>query len=98
MFLTSDIHDYHDNTPDDDDDLHAPEPQGGSKGSWGWRGCINVSTLVILILSIITLFTAYPVIHQVQVDSYNRAHPKIGINGTGQVPVLLVSTFFSRSP
>lgn len=89
IFLQSDLHDYNDSAHDDDDDLHAPEEKGAPRGGWGWRGVINVSTLVILILAILTLFTAYPVIHQVQADLYRKSHPSVlKINGTGQVPVL----------
>lgn len=89
MFLTSDLHEYNNNALDDDDELHAPDDKEEYRGSWGLRGLINVSTLVILILALLTLFTGYPVIHQVQSDRYNKAHPSsLKINSTGQAPVL----------
>ncbi|KAH9851610.1 glycoside hydrolase family 16 protein [Lenzites betulinus] len=78
--------------PDLDDPLHNPDPVRDaaldrSCAPFSSRGWLNVSALVLIVVSIIVLFAGYPII-----DHYVHDSPKVtgfnlgGINATGQVP------------
>ncbi|PWN50381.1 concanavalin A-like lectin/glucanase [Violaceomyces palustris] len=81
-----------DDSPEDDDELHAVEKDGRwDKGSHGfsWRGVWNVATLVALALSLLMLFLGYPVLsHFDKAYTTNGGFNLGGTNGSGQVPDL----------
>ena len=76
---------------DDDDYLHRPDYGEDKRALWSWRGILNISVLVILILALLTLFICYPVLDFVMKAPRNNAiDGNIRINATGQAPVLYV--------
>lgn len=79
---------------DDDDYLHKPDYGEDKRALWSWRGILNISVLVILILALLTLFICYPVVSFLANNARNLAiDGNIRINGTGQAPVLYVQHF-----
>ncbi|TEB26060.1 concanavalin A-like lectin/glucanase [Coprinellus micaceus] len=78
--------------PDEEDYLHDPKEEGsfrGDKGHFPWRGVVNISVLIILILALLALFVAYPVFTYYKDAARNRLiDGNIRINATGQSPVL----------
>jgi hypothetical protein len=51
--------------PDEEDFLHDPSRKGGlggRKSTFPWRGIMNVSVLLGLILALLALFVFYPVL------------------------------------
>lgn len=77
--------------PDLDDNLHDPRNDSGWSGFtiFSWRGWINASMILALMVGLIVLFAGYPIISyyqrkQISTTGYNLG----GINGTGQVPKL----------
>ena len=86
------------NEPEDDDDLHAPEPRGRSGRTrvsqpfvlFSLRGWINMGLLVFLLAGLLMLFVGYPVLLHFTDPDTNKA-PGFnlgGINGSGQIPDL----------
>ena len=64
--------------PEMDDELHRPDPPNKKKRglgfSWSTRGCINMSTVFLLIGALLTLFAGYPIIscaHPSSLGSFN---------------------------
>ncbi|KAF9477276.1 beta-glucan synthesis-associated [Pholiota conissans] len=90
-----------DNEIDDDDWLHDPgesltdknaktayNRKGGSH-SFPWRGVVNISMLVALLLALLCLFIFYPVLTFYRDEKRNEAiEGNVRINATGQAPVL----------
>ena len=81
-------------TRDLDDALHNVDPVRDAKldrhlSLFSARGWMNIGTIIIIIVTLVTLFAAYPII-----NFYVRGQPPIlgfnlgGINSTGQVPDL----------
>ncbi|KAF7968462.1 hypothetical protein HWV62_30551 [Athelia sp. TMB] len=77
--------------PDLDDMIHDPRNDSGWAGFtiFSFRGWVNASAIVVLMVGLIMLFAGYPII-----SWYRRSHISTtgynlgGINGTGQVPKL----------
>lgn len=73
--------------PDEEDYLHDPKEEGsfrGDKGHFPWRGVVNISVLIILILALLALFVAYPVFTYYKDAARNRLiDGNIRINATG---------------
>lgn len=77
--------------PDEEDFLHDPTSKGGMRGQRGafpWRGIMNVSILLLLILALLSLFVFYPVLQ------FFRDRPRneqivgnIRVNNTGKIAV-----------
>lgn len=83
-----------DKDPDLDDALHNPDPVRDARLDASWtvfsaRGWINVITLVVLVVGLITLFAGYPIVWY-----FTHPRPIIrgfnlgGINSSGQIPDL----------
>jgi hypothetical protein len=72
-----------DDGPEDDDELHAPDPKGhkDTVGLSG-RGFFNVGMIVLVIGALLALFISYPIVHYVQVGRFPSSNL---VNGTGQV-------------
>lgn len=70
---------------DDDDFLHEPGQRDPEVRGFSWRGLINISMIVLLLLAILTLFGGYPIAMH-----YTTGTPWAGIyfNATGQIPSL----------
>ncbi|KAF9565655.1 glycoside hydrolase family 16 protein [Agrocybe pediades] len=75
---------------DFDDALHAPDPHGGSSFTlFSWRGWVNASAILLIMLALIVLFLGLPII-----DHYSHpSRPFVGfnaggINASGQIPIL----------
>jgi hypothetical protein len=77
---------------DEDDFLHDPNEKGrfkGDKGTFPWRGIINISVILILISGLIFLFIFYPIFAFFRNEARNHAiDGNTGNNGTGQAPFL----------
>ncbi|PBK78840.1 glycoside hydrolase family 16 protein [Armillaria solidipes] len=78
-----------------DDYLHNPTVKGGrivddSELSFSSRGVANLGCLSLLCLGILALFIGYPVVNY-RAQSLTRlsAFDALGVNGSGQVPVML---------
>ncbi|KAG1715715.1 hypothetical protein ID866_1431 [Astraeus odoratus] len=80
--------------PDLDDALHNPDPvQDAALDSsftlYSARGWLNVGTLFVLVVGLMTLFAGYPIIHYFTTHNPSTAGFNLGgINVTGQVPSL----------
>ncbi|KAF9044091.1 glycoside hydrolase family 16 protein [Panaeolus papilionaceus] len=58
----------------------------GQRDHFPWRGVFNVSTLILLLMALLTLFVAYPVITFYRDQPKNeRIDGNIRINGTGEL-------------
>jgi len=80
---------------DDDDDLHDPTDADEHTKQIGLRGFLNVATLVLIAVGLLTLFGGYPIIsHFMAVrDLRNAGGFNVGgTNGTGQIPDLNIRT------
>lgn len=83
----------YDKDPDLDDALHdpKPDPKFDSCTIFSARGWVNVLTLVVIVVGLVTLFAGYPII-------WFFAHPRRigpgfnvgGINASGQIPDLRI--------
>ncbi|KAK0439544.1 glycoside hydrolase family 16 protein [Armillaria borealis] len=78
-----------------DDYLHNPTVKGGrivddSELSFSSRGVANLGCLSLLCMGILALFIGYPVVNY-RAQSLTRlsAFDALGVNGSGQVPVML---------
>lgn len=76
-------------------DKRAPEPDDylydagfGDDGPWyqavGWRGIVNISMLVIVVVSLLALFICYPVVSSQHYDTLKVIAKDSHINSTGQ--------------
>ncbi|KAF9443205.1 glycoside hydrolase family 16 protein [Macrolepiota fuliginosa MF-IS2] len=76
--------------PDEEDVLHDPSEKIRSKKStFPWRGFLNVSVLIIILSSLLTLFVFYPVFSFYRDRTKNaRIDGNVRVNNTGQTPVL----------
>lgn len=75
--------------PDEEDRLHDPKLDMKFKSSTPWRGILNVSTLIILLLALLSLFVMYPVIDFLRNNAKRLSiDNNIRINSTGQAPDL----------
>lgn len=64
------------------------KPYHGSR-SFPWRGVVNISVLVLLVLGLLSLFMLYPMLKFFRDEKRNEAiEGNIRINATGQAPVL----------
>ena len=73
--------------PEPDDYLY--EPTYGDNESWyqaiGWRGVINLSMLIIMVIALLALFICYPVVSSQHYSDMFKLIAKDGhINSTGQ--------------
>lgn len=86
--LYADIEDYR--KPEADDYLHDPRNADSHSHAVSMRGCLNILTLITLVLGLLTLFAGYPIIyHFVTEQEGNKgAYGLGGTNGTGQVASL----------
>ncbi|KAG6907629.1 hypothetical protein DXG01_008165 [Tephrocybe rancida] len=74
---------------DDEDLLHDPKSHGIRKTRFPWRGVLNVTVLMTLILALLCLFIFYPVLSFFRTEARNsRINGNIRINATGQAPQL----------
>ncbi|RDB14975.1 putative beta-glucan synthesis-associated protein C23H3.11c [Hypsizygus marmoreus] len=74
---------------DEEDMLHDPAAKGRRPNQFPWRGIMNVTVLVSLILALLCLFVFYPVLTFYRNEAKNsRIDGNIRINSTGQAPVL----------
>ncbi|KAF8649109.1 hypothetical protein AX16_006007 [Volvariella volvacea WC 439] len=76
--------------PDEEDFMHDPKYGGKEKkhSFFPWRGIMNVSVLMLLILGLLCLFVFYPVWEYFRDRARNEAiDGNIRINATGQAPV-----------
>ncbi len=72
---------------EDDDHLHDPRVKDRiNNHAVSFRGCLNITSLVGLILTLVTLFAGYPIIDGIGLLSRKPVH--IGVNATGQVAKL----------
>jgi hypothetical protein len=77
--------------PDADDLMHDPATleHENKISAMNIRGCFNILVLILLVLSLVCLFTLYPIITFLRSNARNLAiDTNIQVNGTGQVPVL----------
>lgn len=76
--------------PEADDYLHDPRGADKHSNKISLRGALNILTLLILVLGLLTLFAGYPIIyHFVTEKEGNKGGYGIGgTNGTGQVASL----------
>ncbi|KAF8920503.1 beta-glucan synthesis-associated protein [Mucidula mucida] len=77
-----------------DDVLHNPTVKGGKvvddmELTWSKRGVANLGCLAILCIGLLTLFVGYPAISFNQRMRNQSAGKQLGINATGQVPVII---------
>ncbi|KAG5337576.1 hypothetical protein J132_01609 [Termitomyces sp. J132] len=74
---------------DEEDLMHDPGAHGVRKSRFPWRGLLNVTVLVVLVLALLCLFVFYPVLTFYRNEARNsRIDGNIRINATGQAPVL----------
>ncbi|KAG6860572.1 hypothetical protein C0995_009717 [Termitomyces sp. Mi166 len=74
---------------DEEDMMHDPAVHGVRKTRFPWRGILNITVLVGLILALLCLFVFYPVLTFYRDEARNsRIDGNIRINATGQAPVL----------
>ncbi|KAK0496775.1 glycoside hydrolase family 16 protein [Armillaria luteobubalina] len=77
-----------------DDSLHNPTVKGGrivddSELSFSSRGVANLGCLSLLCMGILALFIGYPVVnYRSQSITRLNAFDALGVNGSGQVPVM----------
>lgn len=85
--------------PDDEDFLHDPSRKGGfrgDKGAFPWRGILNVSVLIFLILALLTLFVFYPVLTFYRMRGRNaKIEGNIRVNNTGHSFPFIITFFYS---
>jgi hypothetical protein len=83
--------------PEADDSLHDPDEKKTSRSTYSggtlftFRGVKNLGCLVIMIVSLVTLFAGYPIITGVSdLGSAHKTGFNIGgINATGQIPATI---------
>lgn len=72
--------------PEPDDYLY--EPTYGDDEPWyqaiGWRGIVNISMLVIVVIALLALFICYPVVSSQHYDTLKIIAKDSHINSTGQ--------------
>lgn len=75
--------------PDDDDDyLHTPDYGRGRHAYWSWRGILNVSVIVLLLVALLALFVCYPLVDFYRNEARNLAiAANTRVNSSGQIPV-----------
>ncbi|KAG6886734.1 hypothetical protein C0995_005352 [Termitomyces sp. Mi166 len=75
---------------DEEDMIHDPAVHGVRKTRFPWRGILNITVLMGLILALLCLFVVYPVLTFYGDEARNcRIDGNIRINATGQASVLL---------
>jgi len=74
--------------PNDDDLLHDHGPHHPDNHAFPWRGILNISVLLFLLLCLLALFISYPVMSFYKNRSKNaQITGNIRVNATGQSPV-----------
>lgn len=77
---------------DDEDRLHDPNARGLHDHSFPWRGVVNVATLILLLLGMMTLFLFYPIYtHYGDVNRFEQMQEIIDTDGMSK-PYLSLST------
>jgi hypothetical protein len=63
-----------DNVPEEDDHLHEPDVKDKNEGVgfWSSRGWLNIGTLALLIVALLSLFICYPVVSYYQENARNQ--------------------------
>ena len=75
--------------PNDDDLLHDHGSHHHDNHAFPWRGILNISVLLLLLLCILALFISYPVMSFYKSRSKSaQITGNIRVNATGQSPVL----------
>jgi hypothetical protein len=76
--------------PEEEDPLHDPNADA-TPNSFPFRGLLNVSVLLLLILALLCLFIIYPVVSYLHDRNQSDAITgNVLVNATGQVPFLCV--------
>ncbi|KAF8911821.1 beta-glucan synthesis-associated protein [Mucidula mucida] len=79
--------------PEPDDVLHNPTVRNGkiiddSDISFSRRGLANLGCLALVILGVLGLFVGFPVADHIDKLRTKQTGQNLGVNGTGQVPVM----------
>ncbi|RXW24498.1 hypothetical protein EST38_g1344 [Candolleomyces aberdarensis] len=77
-----------DKEPDLDDALHNPDPRNDDSCTpFSWRGWVNASALILVLLALLTLFVGYPAFFfTTEARRTFKGYNIGGINGSGQIP------------